>query len=177
LKTENIYTPSEVEKLYNPVAMQVEKSHEFPEYRDSPSYLEADSIHQKNSSNILSQIHSRQCVRDILSRYSAENNVIYDIVIMTRFDNVIEKIISNIHEDCIYFSDTHGEREIFNDNLIVTNQENFLKLMNIEKILPKLLYQTPAIKFNIEELIVESAIYNRLLHKCRKTSEIRIRHM
>ena len=171
--TSKIYSVQEVRDLYKPIKMVSEEPYKMTVPIDSPSYQGSPSEIQNNCHNILSQIHSRQMVANLLESHP-EN---YDIVIVCRFDNLILSLPDKLDPSHIYFSDTHPGRPVFNDNLMIASRENAIKIMGMEKRLNESLYKTPSIKFNIEELLYESITAHGLLDKCVKTPSLQLGHI
>lgn len=166
-----------IKNLYLPKKHVVEASKIFPIDTSSPGYLMAPLSQQKNANNIVSQVYSRQMVRNLLRDYASEHKIVYDLVIMTRFDIFISNL--PLHQDKkIYFADTHPERpHIFNDTLIMANHTNFLEMMDIYPNLNRYLtlgVRGKPVQFNMEELLTGSLIDHNLLSVSEKRNDLNI---
>lgn len=170
---------NDIYQMYKPLSSLIEPARIFDVDTSLPGYLKASPAQQRNASNILSQIHSRQMVRDILFAYTRDNNITYDFIIATRFDIKIQELPLP-QEQIIFFSDLHMDRPtIFNDNLVICNQQDFIDMFNIETNCSRYLTSGPRNGngpsiLNMEELLTCSLIDNSLLVRCRKTAEIKI---
>jgi hypothetical protein len=89
--------------------------------------------HRKKVNNILSQMYSRNRVRNIFATYCKANNVKYDAVIMCRFDfkHRIQLKLETLDLSYLYNGKLYGERKIIADNLIIMPMDVFLKLFNL----------------------------------------------
>ena len=126
---------------------------------------------RENINNILSQMYSRTKVKNILDKYISDNNIVYDFVICTRFDynNHIHIDFNNIAKDKIYFSNIHIPRHIIDDNFILTNTNNFLKIFDVYSNINNLINNQYIIEsfskinesfcINAEALILANIIY------------------
>lgn len=178
-------------KLYKPKSFLVEKSMTFyPSlgvgYNKTP--------YVKNSSNILSQYYSRTMVRNIFLSYCQNNSVSYDVVIATRFDINICKFPPELNPEKILFCISHPTRPlIFNDNIIISNANNFIKLFNIYPNINRYILAGPCQKYaeqypnsrdktaiffgtviNSEELLSASLIDNDLIKSAEKTALLEV---
>ena len=171
-----------VKLLYNPISYAVEIPRKFEINTTSLGYKK--SQHPNNSNNIYSQVHSRQMVRNLLFEYTKEEEK-YDLVIATRFD-IDDRQITNTDNTKIHFSQTHMNRPyIFDDNIVVMNQQDFLNIFNLETKLDTYLTKGPEVYekipltndtliilggtvINMEPLLTASIIDNNCYHKCVK---------
>lgn len=166
---------NEVEQLYHPERFLVEMSRSFHVDPTTKGYNMAPAAQQKNASNILSQIHSRQQVRNLFKQYIEETKEVYDLVIMTRFDINISGL-PVFDGKKLLFPGTHPERpHIFNDTLFMATPDDFLAAMDMEDNITR--YVTTgvngeAIQLNMEELLSGSLIDHGLFAKCQKTNEV-----
>lgn len=167
--------PEDIVHLYRPKKIEIEPAKVFSP--DSyPRLVEATTnpAQRKNIPNILSQLHSRQRVRDLFLQALHEGNS-YDLVIATRFDIQIHSL--PVFNGGILFTDTHPERpHIFNDNLVMLTPEDFTVLFNFEPLLLKL-EQEGKVPLNMEDVLTQSLTVSQLLTKARKTGEIQIKHL
>jgi hypothetical protein len=87
---------SEIEEKYHPVRYIIEPSRQF----DDSGYNIDSAI---PIAGILSMLHSQQQAFRLLEQYSADNNILYDVVIKTRYDLLYETDPSflNVINDCL----------------------------------------------------------------------------
>jgi hypothetical protein len=124
-----------------------------------------------NENNILSQLYSRNKVRNLL--FSYDNKDKYDMVIMTRFDNVNDLPpfdFRNKHINKVYVSNMRKSRNILPDVFIVSPLSYFLTwfdiynnlkyVINNEEIDKKMNEQGEELIINAEELILSSYLLN-----------------
>ena len=134
----------EVVNLYKPKSYLIEKSMTF--FPPLGNGYDKTS-HKNNCSNILSQFYSRTSVRNVFLNYCQTNSKEYDIVIVTRFDINIIKLPSVLNSLNISFCMFHQDRPlIFNDNMIISGVENFIKLFNFYPNLNRFVIQGPNTK-------------------------------
>jgi hypothetical protein len=83
-------------------------------------------------SNTLSQLYSRQQVRNLLYHTIETEKIEYDCVIMIRFDFLKPiNVTINLNKQLIYVSNIHYPRKIFADAIFLLSVENFFKMFNI----------------------------------------------
>lgn len=155
---------TQVAHLYKPVKHVVEPSKVFDVDKNTLGYKNTPDSQKLNASNILSQIQSRQMVRDLLEGET------YDLVIMTRFDIGIQSLPS-FTAGKILFSDQHREG-VFEDNFVMCDQRDFLRLFDIEKNLSR--YTSQGVILNMEELLSASIRDNSMEERCEKNVELKI---
>ena len=134
--------PSLVE-AYRPVSYLVEKpkaSFPLPENLEtSPFWSASSEAVQSNLHNTLSQLYSRQAVRDLVWRTNRQ----YDLIVISRFDFLrpLPPSLSLAHMEPsrIHVSNMHHPRYIFPDNLIISSPSVFFSLFNLYNDLPLLL--------------------------------------
>jgi len=102
------------------------------------------SLHgQKNIHNILSQMFSRNKVRDILNDYINTKHTVYDMVITMRLDwsKNIQFNLNDINQEKTYVSSMFWKtqkRFIFPDNFVLSPLNVYLKWFNLFKNLDKI---------------------------------------
>lgn len=151
-------TIKHINNLYKPVAYLYDKPISF----DISKYN-----YEKNFENILSQLYSRNKVRNLLKN----SGINYDLVIMSRFDFLrnIGIDLNNIDINKTYVSNLHYPRKILPDNFFVMNYENFIKMFDIYEKLSEIIdnddvkikmkeYDEKCI-LNLEEIILMKYIY------------------
>jgi hypothetical protein len=127
--------------------------------------------HKDSLNNTLSQIYSRNKVRDIFQLYSLDNNVTYDSVIMCRFDinTKIHLKLSEVDLSYIYACNTYCPRVIIPDSILLMPHDVFIKWFNMYNDLSKIInnlelndkvnsYNEPMF-INHESLIFANYIY------------------
>jgi len=165
-------TIKKINDLYHPVDYSYDEPRNFSQdkLKDSLCYL--NTVNPKkisNINNILSQMYSRNKVRDLLSRNLINNK--YDFVISTRFDYTKELTL-NLNEidiSKVYVSDSHHPRKIFPDNFILTGVDNYLDIFNMYNNLEKIVNNKTLeirmkengenLEFNAEELLFANFLY------------------
>lgn len=187
--------PEDLLSLYKPIKWLHEEPREFKVDTSTVGFQKSRGV---NASNILSQIHSRQSVRDILLDYCKESNTTYDYVIVTRYDILITKLPENIFAfaNNILVPGTHLNRPLaVNDNFGVYRFEDFSKVFNFRERLDRLLTNGPGCieeisafksmddyrsiiggtKLNMEEILVGSILDCGLFSKVVKSIELEVR--
>ena len=126
-------------KLYNPIKYEYENSiNEFDKKIYNNSIIYNNTLYNSkkinNIDNTLSQIYSKNKVRNLLYNYTSENHKEYDMVIMTRIDyeTTINFVLDNtINRNKVYVSNIHVPRKILPDNFIVCSFNKFMNMFNI----------------------------------------------
>ena len=118
--------------LYHPVDYHYEDSRTFDysKYKNTIAYYNCqDKKVIKSISNVLSQLYSRNQVRNMLYNQNKK----YDCIITSRFDflNPISINLYKIDLSKTYVSDLHYPRKIFPDNFMILSQNDYLNLFNI----------------------------------------------
>lgn len=124
---------------YRPVAFALEPPRSFnvPGLLESMLGRGSDAAHVRNASNCLSQLRSRQAVRDLV----VASGRTYDLVIATRFD-FLKPVAIDLHAldtSKMYVADFHRPRAIFPDNFVVASPEIFAHLFDAYDRLPSLM--------------------------------------
>ena len=129
-----------INSLYNPKAYLFEEAKRFDiekknEYINSIAYLNTSEYNKGiRISHLLSQLYSKQQVRDLLYNTIEKENIEYDFVITSRFDFLKEINLNidlnNINNEKIYVSNFLKPRDIFSDNILLLGVENYFKLLN-----------------------------------------------
>lgn len=165
--------PQEIIRLYSPRKIQIEEARVFsPEKYPHLVQATINPFQRQNIPNIISQLYSRQRVRDLFVKEGES----YDLVIATRFDIQIDSL-PKFNGGEILFANTHPERpHIFNDNLVMLSQKSFIQLFNFEPLLDEL-EKNGKVPLNMEEILTQSLISSNLLSHAKKTEEIQIRHL
>ena len=178
-------------QLYNPCAMSHEQQiTDFPKslYDDTIAYKEYTVNNPallKNINNTLSQMYSRNKVRNLLYNHMKEHNSNYDFVIMTRFDYKYSPNINLNYLDTstVYAADTLCPRKLIPDTFIISPTNVFLDWFNIydeiESVINNLDLMNTVLKFgehislNPEQLIFAKYIlHNKNVDKVRYLSSI-----
>lgn len=169
----------ELNQLYNSVSHLYEKPLDINKESDlielikkSKSYLNSNKSKQDNIYNALSQIYSRNKVKDLFENYIISTKINYDIVISTRFDGFSfpDKIdISNIQNKYIYILPTHKSRYIIPDNFLIIPPEIYIKwfnlynnikdLINNEKIELVMNKVNEKLEFNMENILLANYLF------------------
>ena len=169
----------ELNQLYNPVshlyekALDMNKESNLIEFiKKSKSYLNSNKAKQDNIYNILSQIYSRNKVKDLFENYITYTKTNYDIVVSTRFDGLSfpNKIdISNIQNKYIYILPTYKSRYIIPDNFLIIPPKIYIKwfnlynnikdLINNEKIELVMNKLNEKLEFNMEEILLANYLF------------------
>lgn len=117
-------------EAYRPVSCQIERPRtlDVPGIQESIMLQNSDQITRANLNNALSQMYSKQCVRDLLSDKAHE----YDLIIASRFDFVkpIHVDLGRLDSSKLYVADFHRPQAIFPDNLVICNPDIFLRMFN-----------------------------------------------
>jgi hypothetical protein len=115
-------------------------------YKNNTPYDLSDTNYKNTISNTISQLYSRQRVRDIFLNYVSNENINYDFVIGCRFD-FLNQINLNLFEidNSLIYSSSIITGILQNFFISVSNTENYLKITNIFNNLLKMV--------NNEELI------------------------
>uniref|UniRef100_A0A6C0H9R5 Uncharacterized protein n=1 Tax=viral metagenome TaxID=1070528 RepID=A0A6C0H9R5_9ZZZZ len=173
--------------LYKPKKFLFEKSKTFDPnvFENTISYknmnlsrekLLEDKILYNNLNNVLSQLYSRNKVRDLLYSEINENNTLYDIVLTLRFDylNEININVSDLDLTKIYTAGIYFPRHMISDNILLLPPNSYLNIFNIYDNLYSLLNNEDINKFmlnlnehiviNVEAIIMGSIIYNNEYH-------------
>lgn len=125
-----------------------------------------------NIYNTLSQIYSRNKVKDIFEKYIINTDSKYDMVISTRFDGFdfpINLKLSNIQKNKIYVSSCHRPRYILPDNFLIIPihiylnwfnlYKNIKNIINNKEIEEKINNINERLEFNIEEYLLANYLY------------------
>lgn len=117
-------------EAYRPVSCLIERPRTLsvPGIQKSIMFQNSDDITRTNLNNALSQMYSKQRVRDLLSPKAHE----YDLVIASRFDfvNPIRLDLTTLEKDKLHVADFRLPQAIFPDNLVVCNPDMFLRMFN-----------------------------------------------
>ena len=132
---------TKINSLYNPKAYIFEEAKTFDMEKDDDlvngiAYLNTADINKGIVlSSTISNIYSKQQVRNLLYNTLQKEKIDYDFVIISRFDFLKELNVNidlnNIDNKKIYVSDIHKPRSIFSDAILLLGVENFFKLFNI----------------------------------------------
>lgn len=139
-KNQLTYKPNviaELNNLYHPVAHSYENQiNTFDEklYINTIAYNNTlDQKCKNNINNVLSQMYSRNKVRNTFNDYIVKNNVHYDTVMMCRFDynECINVDLNNIDLSKVIAGYMHLPRAIFPDCCLIMPSNIFLDWFNI----------------------------------------------
>ncbi len=157
---------------YRPVAHLVEPpqtTFAVPGLEDSPFWVRSPAGVRANVVNTLSQLYSRQRVRDLVSQRGRQ----YDFIIGSRFDFLrrIPVLLKSLDRSKLYVSNIHVPRPIFPDNLVITSPDLFMSLFNAYRDLDALLF-SPALLENLwhvhgeaPTLTLETLLFAAFLHR------------
>lgn len=115
---------------YRPVSCQIERPRtlDVPGIQESVIFQNSDHISRANLNNTLSQMYSKQRVRDLLAPRAYE----YDWIIMSRYDflNPIGVDMMELKQNKIYVPDFRLPQALFSDALVICSPSIFLPLFN-----------------------------------------------
>lgn len=170
---------NDINLLYNPISYLYEKpldknkmSNLIEFIRKSKAYLNSDKSKQNNIYNTLSQIYSRNKVKDLFDNYIIYTKTNYDLVISTRFDgwdfpNKLD--ISNIQKKYVYNMPIHKPRYLMADNFLICPPEIYIKWFNIYKNIKSLINNEKLelemnninenLEFNMEEILLANYLF------------------
>ena len=135
----------------------------------SIAYKNSNQAKKNNIYNSISQIYSRNKVKDLFEKYITNTKTNYDIVISTRFDgfcfpNNLE--ISNIQKNKIYTSSIYKPRYIIPDNFLIIPPDIYINWFNIYKNIKNVINNkeietemnniNEKLEFNMEELLLSN---------------------
>ncbi len=142
------------------------------EIEKSLAYKNSDIRKKNNTYNILSQIYSRNKVRDLFNFYVEKNNVEYDMVISTRFDGFLFPInysLNDVDKTKIYTSSIHCPRFIIPDSFLIIPIEIYLKWFDLYKNCKNIINNTEInkkineigekLEINMEEYLLANYLY------------------
>jgi len=167
-------------ELYKPVSHFYEPPINF----DTSSLT--DTIIYKNSNqwlinpvnNLLSQIHTRQAVRNLLDNYIKETGIKYDLVITSRFDFLKEIHINLNHIDSskLYTSRILQPRHLITESFLITNVDMFIKIfynMMSNEIIDNKSLEKIINQYNENvNLTMESVFFTNFLHKFKSLESV-----
>jgi hypothetical protein len=120
-----------VRQLYQPKQYIAEEGRKFYPFPESNGYKLWWG--KNNTSNCLSQLYSRRRSRDMLLSYSQMQNKTYDIVIMCRFDLLINDLpVISLPLNNLFFTADHQDRIIFGDIIIISPFNDFITLFGTD---------------------------------------------
>lgn len=129
--------------LYKPIMYEFEKPIDtnsidisliIQDIYQSLAYKNTGQKEKNNIYNTLSQIYSRNKVKDLLQQIISNRDKEYDMVISTRFDgfNFPNNLkLNNIQKNKMYVSSVHQPRLIFPDNFGIFPTIVYLNLFNL----------------------------------------------
>jgi len=173
--------------LYNPTKYEYENQRtSFIDLSGTIAINNITGLKYKNINNTLSQMYSRNKVRNLINDYVYTNSIRYDFVIMTRFDypHQINLNVKHLDNSNTYVSDVHRPRNIIADNFIICPLYTFLNWMNIYDDIINIVNNTAIcdtvkrygekLEINPEELLFAKYLYdNRNLDKIVYTTRIK----
>jgi hypothetical protein len=133
-----------INELYKPMKYNYDEPKIFNDdsqiITQSAVYINSDELIKNNLNNLISQMYSRQQVRDLLLEYLEKNKSIkYDYVITSRFD-FIKKIdidLNNLDSKYVYVSNINLPTKYIPDNFLISSQIVYLNMNNIYKNIEK----------------------------------------
>lgn len=172
---------NELKKIYKPVSYLYEKSIDeankellidIENIKKSISYKNSKKKIKTNLYNTLSQMYSRNKVKDLFEQYIISTKKKYDMVISTRFDGFCfpKKLkIPEVKKTKIYVSSMHRPRYIIPDNFLIIPPEiyinwfnlykNIKNIINNNKILMKMHNINESMIFNMEEIVLSNYFF------------------
>lgn len=153
---------------YRPVMWEMEspKTLDMNGIEKSILFQRSNVPQKRNVNNTLSQLYSRQCVRNLV----LQSNNIYDMIVTSRFDflNPVEVDLQTLDPSKIYVSDLHVPRKVFPDNFFISNPTIFFSMFNSFTDLPNMmndqaLHQTMQALGEQADLGVESILFASFL--------------
>jgi hypothetical protein len=177
IENQNI-VKNDINQLYKPISYLYEKPLdknketyliEMEYIQQSIAYKNSIQSKKNNIYNTISQIYSRNKVKDLFETYITNTKTNYDIVITTRFDGYYfpnNLDISNIQKNKIYASSFHIPRYIIPDNFLIIPPEIYINLFNIYKNIKNIINNkeletkmnniNEMFEFNMEELLLSN---------------------
>ena len=117
-------------KAYRPVSCQIERPRTLsvPGIQESIMFQNSDHITRANLNNTLSQMYSKQRVRDLLAPRAYE----YDWIVVSRYDflNPIRVDLRELEKGKLYVPDFRLPQALFSDALLICSPSIFLPLFN-----------------------------------------------
>jgi len=177
---------STINNLYNPVAYITEepRTFDYNEYKDTLAVQNLEKVSHKmgrtkevHFSNTMSQMYSRNKVRDLLDSTIKNKNIAYDFVIMIRFDyfNTIPINLYEIDTSVIIVSNYMRPRKLVGDNILILPVQAFLDIFNIyknldyimnnEEINQKMMANGEYFFCSPEEMVTASIYYTNNIYK------------
>jgi len=126
---------------------------------------------KKNYRNILSQMYSRNMVKNLLENYSEKKNKKYDFVVAMRMDfcRTIDFKISEAKKGKVYVSNILYPRKIMPDNLSISPQDVFENWFNMYVNIPNIINNKSMIDimdsikepltFNMEQIVMANYLH------------------
>ena len=130
-------------KFYNPILYEYENqitNFNTDQYINTLAYKNMNEIKRVNLPNFLSNMYSKNKVRNLLYKHCVEKNVVYDFIVMVRFDygGIVELDLNTLDKNKTYVTAYHAPRKLFTDAFIICPQYLFLEWFNIFNYLPHL---------------------------------------
>ena len=117
-------------EAYRPISSKIERPRtlDVPGIQESTMFHNSDEITRVNLNNTLSQMYSKQCVRDLLSTRAHE----YDWIVMSRYDflNPIRVDLRELEKDKLHVPDFRLPQALFPDAFVICSPSIFLPLFN-----------------------------------------------
>lgn len=146
--------------LYKPKAYKVEEPIVFDTtlLQKSSLYSNSNGFLQQNVQNTLSQLCSKQRIRDIVESYCRETDK-YDLVISSRFDfrQQIEIDLCSIDPSKVYVNNIHSPRYTINDSFFICSPQIFYTLFNAFQEIPSIMSDQ-----ELQDKLMQS--YNEVFH-------------
>jgi hypothetical protein len=168
---------NKLEELYKPILSESElQITNFDEkiYTNTIAYTNTiqNTILYKNINNILSQLYSRNKVRNMINKHILDTNSKYDFIIMCRFDyhKNNDILLNELDITKVYVSGANYPRKIIHDNFLIIPTDIFIKWFNIYENLHNILNNNDLlniikefnenIAINAEELIFANYLFH-----------------
>jgi hypothetical protein len=162
--------------MYNPVDHIYEHQiYDFDDtlYKNTLAYNNTlvNETKKNNINNVISQLYSRNKVRNLLNDYIKNTQIEYDMIIMSRFDidNLPVLQLNNLDVSKVYISNVHFPRKIIPDNFIISSTniffqwfdifDNFKNIIDNYELLKDIQLLGETIDINTEELILANFIF------------------
>lgn len=164
-------TIEKLNELYKPKDYKVDAPRTFDVGLVEPSLLFDNTSNRQNIPNILSYFYSNQMVRDVLSNWISATGTEYDLVITSRFDQLLEADIdlTTLDRTKMYTSYISRPRMYITGHFQISNVEVYLNTFNVFNNLPNIKDNKSLLEYmkrcglipcvNGEELLTTNYIY------------------
>jgi hypothetical protein len=168
-------------QLYKPISYLYEKPldknkdtllTEIEFIKNSIAYINSNNAKKNNIYNTISQIYSRNKVKELFEKYIIDTKTNYYMVISTRFDgfHFPDNIkISNYSKNKIYASSMYRPRYIIPDNFLIIPPEIYINWFNLYKNISNIINNNEIemkinninekLEFNMEEMLLSNYLF------------------